>query len=138
MRCTLHDIVYACIYCSGVGLPCHCHKLVPSRAHLHSSCAYTWPLLCWEVLHIGLQGCKMFTPLAMRQGSVGVANQHVETAIDKASGKLTMLYQVLTCRNSGFWSYETRDCVPCSRPQSEPYYEEQPIRCGMISCSVPP
>jgi hypothetical protein len=28
------------------------------------------------------------------QGPVGVANKHVETAIDEASGKLTMLYQV--------------------------------------------
>ena len=28
------------------------------------------------------------------QGPVGVANMHVETAIDAASGKLTMLYQV--------------------------------------------
>lgn len=28
------------------------------------------------------------------QGPVGVANLHVETAIDAASGKLTMLYQV--------------------------------------------
>lgn len=30
----------------------------------------------------------------MVQGPVGVANLHVETAIDAASGKLTMLYQV--------------------------------------------
>lgn len=30
------------------------------------------------------------------QGPVGVANKHVETAIDEASGKLTMLYQVST------------------------------------------
>ena len=28
------------------------------------------------------------------QGPVGVANLHVETAIDEATGKLTMLYQV--------------------------------------------
>ena len=28
------------------------------------------------------------------QGPGGVANLHVETAIDEASGKLTMLYQV--------------------------------------------
>lgn len=28
------------------------------------------------------------------QGPVGVANRHVETAIDEGSGKLTMLYQV--------------------------------------------
>ena len=28
------------------------------------------------------------------QGPVGVSNKHVETAIDEASGKLTMLYQV--------------------------------------------
>lgn len=28
------------------------------------------------------------------QGQVGVANRHVETAIDEQSGKLTMLYQV--------------------------------------------
>jgi DNA mismatch repair protein MSH2 len=28
------------------------------------------------------------------QGSVGVANRHVSTAIDEASRKLTMLYQV--------------------------------------------
>jgi hypothetical protein len=28
-----------------------------------------------------------------QQGPVGVANKHVETAIDDASGKLTMLYQ---------------------------------------------
>ena len=28
------------------------------------------------------------------QGPVGVANLHVETAIDAASGKLTMLYQI--------------------------------------------
>ena len=30
------------------------------------------------------------------QGPVGVSNKHVETAIDEASGKLTMLYQVKT------------------------------------------
>lgn len=28
------------------------------------------------------------------QGKVGVANRHVQTAIDEGSGKLTMLYQV--------------------------------------------
>ena len=33
------------------------------------------------------------TALAL-QGPVGVANLHVETAIDEATGKLTMLYQV--------------------------------------------
>lgn len=32
--------------------------------------------------------------LKLLQGPVGVANLHVETAIDAASGKLTMLYQV--------------------------------------------
>ena len=28
------------------------------------------------------------------QGPVGVSNQHVETAIDEATGRLTMLYRV--------------------------------------------
>ena len=32
--------------------------------------------------------------LCWTQGQVGVANRHVETAIDEQSGKLTMLYQV--------------------------------------------
>ena len=31
---------------------------------------------------------------ALVQGPVGVSNKHVQTAIDEASGKLTMLYQV--------------------------------------------
>lgn len=35
------------------------------------------------------KGCLKYS-----QGPVGVANLHVETAIDAASGKLTMLYQV--------------------------------------------
>ncbi len=35
------------------------------------------------------EGCLKYL-----QGPVGVANLHVETAIDAASGKLTMLYQV--------------------------------------------
>ena len=39
----------------------------------------------WHLLHI--------TALAL-QGPVGVANLHVETAIDEATSKLTMLYQV--------------------------------------------
>ena len=34
------------------------------------------------------------------QGPVGVSNKHVETAIDEASGKLTMLYQVKTARTA--------------------------------------
>ncbi|KAK9813003.1 hypothetical protein WJX72_007194 [[Myrmecia] bisecta] len=35
-----------------------------------------------------------FHELTALKGPVGVANRHVETAIDEASGKLTMLYQV--------------------------------------------
>lgn len=34
------------------------------------------------------------------QGPGGVANLHVETAIDEASGKLTMLYQARAFRHS--------------------------------------
>lgn len=36
------------------------------------------------------------------QGPVGVANKHVETAIDEASGKLTMLYQVRSAATTLF------------------------------------
>lgn len=35
-----------------------------------------------------------FHELTALQGPVGVANLHVETATDAATGKLTMLYQV--------------------------------------------
>ena len=53
----------------------------------------------------GIFGCEAGAPVqrpgvAVRpgacvvQGPVGVSNKHVETAIDEASGKLTMLYQV--------------------------------------------
>ena len=38
--------------------------------------------------------CSITTLANAMQGPVGVANLHVETAIDAASGKLTMLYQV--------------------------------------------
>ena len=44
------------------------------------------------MMHVTAAGSMAcLTPL---QGPVGVANLHVETAIDAASGKLTMLYQV--------------------------------------------
>ncbi|KAK9908301.1 hypothetical protein WJX75_005715 [Coccomyxa subellipsoidea] len=57
--------------------------------------------LAWAISEHLMQeiGCPTlfathFHELTALQGPVGVANKHVETAIDEASGKLTMLYQV--------------------------------------------
>ena len=47
---------------------------------------------CWAGMNLQRAGVR---PAAyVVQGPVGVSNKHVETAIDEASGKLTMLYQV--------------------------------------------
>ena len=54
-------------------------KLVPSIQHLQLALHSERSLV---IIHTCMQG------------PVGVANLHVETAIDAASGKLTMLYQV--------------------------------------------
>lgn len=42
----------------------------------------------------GISNARVHDCEGSAQGPVGVANKHVETAIDEASGKLTMLYQV--------------------------------------------
>jgi hypothetical protein len=47
-----------------------------------------------------------FHELTALQGPVGVANMHVETATDAATGKLTMLYKVRAsgcCNDWTFW-----------------------------------
>ena len=70
-------------------------------------------LKCHKIAMHGVSGCEAGAPLqrawvrsaaCVAQGPVGVSNKHVETAIDEASGKLTMLYQVKSARTA----------MPCS------------------------
>lgn len=65
-----------------------CTRSLLFRIHPNCIRLADWRLMM-HVTAAGSMAC--LTPL---QGPVGVANLHVETAIDAASGKLTMLYQV--------------------------------------------
>ena len=58
-----------------------------------------------------------FHELTGLKSDVGVANLHVETAIDQDSGKLTMLYQVTRARPLPWHGmHDSRAAVACWRP----------------------
>lgn len=65
--------------------------------------------LAWAISEHLMQevGCPVlfathFHELTAIRGACGVQNLHVETAIDHATGKLCMLYQVCGCREAQF------------------------------------
>lgn len=64
---------------------------LPGCPQMRQDC-HAWDVWLWACVPLQRAGWR---PAAcVVQGPVGVSNKHVETAIDEASGKLTMLYQV--------------------------------------------
>ena len=64
---------------------------------------------CEQVIGAPTLFATHFHELTGLKGDVGVANLHVETAIDQDSGKLTMLYQV-TRWTSGIVTFWLSPC----------------------------